>query len=51
MPTVGAVALLKEQNNAALGTVTDQGLICIAPGGCVVCVPTARVSAYYFWVD
>ena len=51
MPTVGAVALLKEQNNAALGTVTDQGLICIAPGGRVVCVPTARVSAYYFWVD
>jgi hypothetical protein len=51
MPVTGAVALLKESNNAALGTVTDQGLICIAPGGRVICIPTSRVSAYYFWVD
>jgi len=51
MPVVGAVALLAEPDNAALGTVTDQGVICIAPGGCVVSVPVSRVSAHYFWVN
>ena len=51
MAKVGAVALLAEPNNAALGTVTDQGLICIAPGGSVVSVPVERVSAHYFWID
>ena len=51
LPEVGAVALLAEPDNAALGTVTDQGVICIAPGGCVVSVPVSRVSAHYFWVD
>ena len=51
IPRVGAVALLADPNNAALGTVTDQGLICIAPGGRVVCIPVGRVAAHYFWVD
>lgn len=51
IPRVGAVALLAEPDNAALGTVTDQGVICIAPGGCVVSVPVSRVSAHYFWVN
>lgn len=51
MPVTGAVALIKDTDNPALGTVTDQGLICIAPGKRVICIPTSRVSAYYFWVD
>ena len=51
VPRVGAVALLAEPDNAARGTVTDQGLICIAPGSRVVCIPVERVSAHYFWVD
>ena len=51
IPRVGAVALLADPNNAALGTVTDHGLICIAPGGRVVCIPVGRVAAHYFWVD
>lgn len=51
LPEVGAVALLAEPDNAALGTVVDHGVICIAPGGTVVCVPVERVTAHYFWVD
>ena len=51
MPVTGAIALIKNPDNPALGTVTDQGLLCIAPGQRVVCIPTSRVPAYYFWVD
>ena len=51
IPKVGAAALLVEPNNAALGTITDQGLICLAPGGQVVCVPVERVNAHYFWLN
>tara|TARA_B100001939_G_C16526218_1_gene440073 strand:+ start:130 stop:324 length:195 start_codon:yes stop_codon:yes gene_type:complete len=51
MPVTGAIALIKNPDNPALGTVTDEGLICIAPGQRVVCIPTSRVPAYYFWVD
>ena len=51
MPRDGAVALLAEPENAALGTVVDGRVICIAPGGRVVSVPLERVKAYYFWVD
>jgi hypothetical protein len=51
IPKVGAAALLAGTDNAALGTVTDQGLICIAPGKSVVCIPVERVSANYFWLN
>jgi hypothetical protein len=51
MPRDGAVALLAEPENAALGTVVNGRVICIAPGGRVVSVPLDRVKAYYFWVD
>ena len=51
IPKVGAAALLVQPDNAALGTVTDQGLICLAPGGQVVCVPVERVNAHYFWLN
>ena len=51
MPKDGAVALLSQTDNAALGTVVDGRVICIAPGGRVVSLPVDRVNAYYFWVD
>ena len=51
IPRDGAVALLSQADNAALGTVVDGRVICISPGGCVVSLPVDRVSAYYFWVD
>ena len=51
MPKDGAVALLAEPDNAALGTVVGERVICIAPGGRVVSLPLDRVKAYYFWVD
>ena len=51
MPKDGAVALLSQADNAALGTVVDGRVICIAPGGQVVSLPVDRVKAYYFWVD
>ena len=51
VPKDGAVALLADPNNAALGTVVDQHVICIAPGGRVISLSVDRVKAYYFWVD
>ena len=51
MPRDGAIALLSQADDAALGTVIDQRVICIAPGGHVVSLPVDRVKAYYFWVD
>jgi hypothetical protein len=51
MPKDGAIALLSQADNAALGTVVNGRVICIAPGGRVVSLPVDRVKAYYFWVD
>jgi hypothetical protein len=51
IPKEGAIALLDEPENAALGTVVGRRVVCIAPGGRVVSVPLERVKAYYFWVD
>jgi hypothetical protein len=51
IPKEGAIALLAEPENAALGTVVGRRVVCIAPGGRVVSVPLERVKAYYFWVD
>ncbi len=51
MPKDGAIALLSQADNAALGTVVNGQVICIAPGGRVVSLPVDRVKAYYFWVD
>jgi len=45
-PTVGAMALFPSER-AALGTVTDYGIMFIAPGGRVVHTPAFN-TAYYF---
>ena len=45
-PTVGAMALFPGER-AALGTVTDYGIMFIAPGGRVVHAPVFN-TAYYF---
>ena len=47
----GAVALLAEPTNPALGSVVDGSIVFIAPGKRVVRVPVPRVAAYYFWID
>ena len=51
IPEHGAVALIADPQNAALGTVIDNSLVFIAPGKRVVRVPVGRVNAHYFWVD
>ncbi len=51
MPEHGAVALIADPQNAALGTVIDGSLVFISPGKRVVRVPVGRVKAHYFWVD
>ena len=51
MPRHGALALLADTENAALGTVLDHSLVLIAPGGSVVSVPANRVLFHCFWVE
>ena len=51
LPVHGAVALLAEPTNPALGSVVDGSIVFIAPGKRVVRVPVPRVAAYYFWID
>jgi hypothetical protein len=46
VPTVGAMALFSGEK-AALGTVTDYGIVFIAPGGRVVHAPVFNAT-YYF---
>lgn len=51
MPEHGAVALLADPTNPALGSVVDNSLIFISPGKRVVRVAHNHVTAYYFWID
>ena len=51
LPRHGAVALLADPTSPALGSVVDGSIVFIAAGKRVVCIPTPRVSAYYFWID
>jgi hypothetical protein len=46
----GAVALLPGASRAALGTVTEHGVIFIAPGQNVVHAPVREGMARYFWM-
>ena len=51
LPEHGAVALLADPTNPALGSVVEGSIVFIAPGKQVARVPVSRVSAYYFWID
>lgn len=48
--SLGAVALLPGASGAALGAVTEHGVIFIAPGQNVVQVPIQQGTAQYFWM-
>lgn len=49
-PLPGAVALLPGHSGAALGTVTEHGVIFIAPGQNVVHAPVPAGVGRYFWM-
>ena len=51
LPEHGAVALLADPTNPALGSVVDGGIVFIAPGKQVARISASRVLAYYFWID
>ena len=51
LPEHGAVALLADPINPALGSVVDGSIVFISPGKRVARIPASRVSAYYFWID
>ena len=51
LPEHGAIALLADPTNPALGSVVEGSIVFIAPGKQVARVPVSRVSAYYFWID
>ena len=51
LPEHGAVALLADPTNPALGSVVDGSIVFISAGKRVVRIPAPRVSAYYFWID
>jgi len=51
LPEHGALALLADPTNPALGSVVEGSVVFIAPGKQVARVPVSRVSAYYFWID
>jgi hypothetical protein len=49
-PRPGAVALLPGASSVALGTVTEHGVIFLAPGQNVVHAPVPAGLARYFWM-
>ena len=51
LPEHGAIALLADPTNPALGSVVEGSIVFIAPGKRVARVPASRVLAYYFWID
>lgn len=51
LPEHGAIALLADSTNPALGSVVRGSIVFIAPGKQVVRVPVSRVPAYFFWID
>lgn len=51
LPEHGALALLADPTNPALGSVVEGSVVFIAPGKQVARAPVSRVSAYYFWID
>ena len=51
MPEHGAIALIADPTNPALGSVVKGSIVFIAPGKRVVRVPVSRVPAYFFWID
>ncbi len=50
-PVPGAVALLPGHAGAALGIVTEHGLLFIAPGQNVVHAPIPPGMGRFFWID
>lgn len=51
LPEHGALALLADPTNPALGSVVEGSVVFIAPGKQVARVRVSRVAAYYFWID
>lgn len=50
-PKVGAVALLPANVGSALGTLVDNGLLFISPGGKVVLSSTTHDVGHFFWMN